>query len=366
MSDLRPLETLPFVPRPVPNADIGVKGELRWLPLRELYIDPAYQRTIFDRGRANVKRIIEAFSWDLFAALVVAPRGKNKYAIIDGQHRATAALAHGGITEVPCLVLTGGQALEARAFASINGNVTRLHLLQTFRASFTAQDPAAVSLVAFCTAANVTIAPYPKQNTAPGETMALGTVQSCRKRYGDQITAAALKLIRQGGEGALLLKTTIAGACQVFGERPDLVSDLPAHIAAMKRRGLGALHAEALRRRSTRGGTEISNFAVVLKTALEAPAQQTTTPRAVVAEGSLGDPGEGRSWWDRKKAVAELKLPEFLIDRGHEARALAGGLNFMIDGCVRDLKWTLELANKYRRQKGMAEFDKAALLGGQG
>jgi hypothetical protein len=201
MSTLQPLPRLTFIPPPVPSADIGDMGELKWLPLSALAIDPAYQRAILDSGKANIRRMIEGFSWLLFGVLVVARRpdsanGGRQFAIIDGQHRATAALLHGAIGEVPCLVLRGGQEAEARAFSAINGNVTRIHVLQSFRASVAAGDGEARRLVMLCGRGGVTIAPYPKAELLPGETLALGTLRTCAKRYGEDVLVAALTLLR--------------------------------------------------------------------------------------------------------------------------------------------------------------------------
>ena len=263
---LQPLPKLAFVPPPMPSAEIGDMGELRWLPLTALFVDPVYQRAILDSGKANIRRMIEGFSWLLFGTLVVARRGDARFAIIDGQHRATAAALHGGISEVPCLVLRGGIEAEARAFSAINGNVTRIHALQSFRASVAAGEPAARALVALCSASGVTIAPYPKQDLNPGETFALGTLRTSAKRYGTDVLAAALRLLRAADASAGLSAAAIMGAADALHHNPAWARE-PARFGPMltaRGGGLAALTERARARRAARGGPEWTNFAAVV------------------------------------------------------------------------------------------------------
>lgn len=71
MTALQPLGKLTFAIKPVPSVDVGQPGELAWLPLSQLYIDPAYQRAILDSGKANIRRMVEGFSWLLAAKQLV-------------------------------------------------------------------------------------------------------------------------------------------------------------------------------------------------------------------------------------------------------------------------------------------------------
>jgi len=88
-----------------------------------LVVDPAYQRPIIGRGRHNVDRIARTFSWSCFAPVVVAPVEGGKFAIIDGQHRTTAA-ALVGLESVPCHVVAAAREAQAAAFKAINGVTT--------------------------------------------------------------------------------------------------------------------------------------------------------------------------------------------------------------------------------------------------
>jgi hypothetical protein len=269
MSDLQPLQKLQFAQRPVPASDIGDKGELAWLPLSQLYVDPAYQRAILDSGKANIRRMIEAFSWLQFGTLVVSRRTPSRYAVIDGQHRATAAMLHGGIDKVPCLILKGGREAEARAFAAINGNVTRIHPLQSFRANVAAGDGAAREIVDLCARGGVTIAPYPKMDPDPGETMALGSIRQVRKNYNDAILIAAFKLLRAAEPEAGIGAAAIIGAAKTLSVNPQWARDPKLYGGKLADRGgIAALSTKARARKATHGGPEWSSFHAVLTDAV--------------------------------------------------------------------------------------------------
>ena len=64
---------------------------LQWIKISDLVVDPAYQRPIFGEGRRNVDRIARNFRWSYFAPVVISPIEGGSFAIIDGQHRTTAA-----------------------------------------------------------------------------------------------------------------------------------------------------------------------------------------------------------------------------------------------------------------------------------
>lgn len=74
---------------------------LNWLEIDKLVVDSTYQREIGRRGAANVYQIAENFDWSKFAPVIVAPIEGGKFAIVDGQHRTTAAMLRGQ-QEVPC------------------------------------------------------------------------------------------------------------------------------------------------------------------------------------------------------------------------------------------------------------------------
>src|SRR5687767_15353118 len=101
----------------------GPAPMLQWLKIADLVVDTSYQRPIIGKGRRNVDRIARAFSWSCFAPVVVSPVEGGKFAIIDGQHRTTAASLV-GIDSVPCQIVIAEREEQAAAFKAINGITT--------------------------------------------------------------------------------------------------------------------------------------------------------------------------------------------------------------------------------------------------
>src|ERR1700693_5195445 len=100
---------------------------LQWLKITDLVVDPAYQRPIVGKGRRNVDRIARAFSWSCFAPVVVSPVEGGKFAIIDGQHRTTAA-ALVGFDSVPCQVVIAAreeQGADLQVTNSVRSPISR-------------------------------------------------------------------------------------------------------------------------------------------------------------------------------------------------------------------------------------------------
>jgi hypothetical protein len=198
MSSLRPLvkpEVNLAQPRPA-----GRPPTLDFLPLAKLRIDDSYQRTIERKGLATIVRICNEFDWNRFAPLIVARiAGKDEhYAVIDGQHRATAALLR-GFDLVPCAIVDASELEQPAIFAAVNGNVTPVTIFQLFKAARAAKAPWAVAIDQVCADAGIIPLLYPKarREIKPFETMAIGTLRQQIIRFGESDVAAALKRARQ-------------------------------------------------------------------------------------------------------------------------------------------------------------------------
>lgn len=283
MSALAPLQKLNYAQPLRPSEKIGAKGEFAWIPLAHLRIDPSYQRDILDNGKTNIRRIVDGFQWKKFGVLEVGRRALNCYAIIDGQHRAIAAMMHGGIEKVPCMIHPGGIAEEADAFSAINAKVTRISPLQSFHADVAAGDEQAIALVALCAEAGVRITRRPKVDFHPGETMALALLR--REAIKDKASLlAALKLLRAldpgAGIGADALRGTVA-ALKSMPTKPDDPARVGAEIGARLTKfggGVCQLLAEASARRATRGGTPWDSFKAVLLTYVNVSQRSANVP----------------------------------------------------------------------------------------
>lgn len=192
---------------------------LQWIRVEDLVVDDSYQRPIYGAGKNNVRKIVAEFRWSMFAPVIVAPVEGGKFAVIDGQHRATAAAIR-GIESVPAQVIIADQMEQASAFQSINGQVTRMHKLALHHAALASGDPAATELTEVATAAGVTLLRYPKavNNIEAGETMALGTIAEGLRLYGRDVVVTALTCITEteNNKPGVLAAGIIRALCSVL------------------------------------------------------------------------------------------------------------------------------------------------------
>lgn len=192
MTSLRPL-TRPALILAEPKAS-GRPPKLDFLPLSKLRIDDAYQRDISPRGMRTIAAIHNAFDWNRFAPLIVAHvPGRDLHVIIDGQHRATAALLR-GYELVPCAIVAASALEQASIFSSVNGTVTPITIFQLFKAARAAKVAWALDVEAACKIAGLTPLVYPKAKSEikPFETMAIGTLRKNIERFGVQEVGNAL------------------------------------------------------------------------------------------------------------------------------------------------------------------------------
>ena len=283
MSKLSPITEIEFTSPPAMPKDIGTPGELRWIETDQLVIDHSYQRPILKAGENNIRRIIENFNWALFAPLVVAPRENGQFAIIDGQHKATAAKAR-GLKKLPCLVIKADYALQAKAFSVINGHVTRLDTLLVFRARIAAGDAAAVAINNAARRAGAIIAPYPKPATIKkvNETLAVGSIENIFQRFGADAVHAALSLLVQANSPELMGKAAIRGAGMCFGAHPLGCKKKSADLLqALKPPGIQRLFADSVAGRS--GGDGFLTFSVKLAEKFQAAFGDGGTPKPSAA-----------------------------------------------------------------------------------
>lgn len=220
MSEFRTIETASYAKIAAPSS-FGRPPKLEWLPIKCLVIDPEYQREITLVGRKNIRRIVEQFNWSMFAPIMVAGVGSNRFAIVDGQHRATAA-ALAGIEKVPCAIIEALRGEQALAFRAINANTTKLHTVQLFHASVAAQEPEALRVVAVCKAAGVVI-PRSLGTCRPRETFCVTTIRKGIERAGETTVVLALRAIIHSGDGipSELNKTIIGSTVNVLHSHPE-------------------------------------------------------------------------------------------------------------------------------------------------
>lgn len=383
---------------------IGEPGRLAFLAIDELVIDQTYQRPIMASGNRNIRKIAEEFNWAYFAPLVVAPRPGGKFAVIDGQHKATAAKARGDIKKVPCLIINADYATQARAFSVINGNVTKLSMLSTYRARLAAGDHAAREIQDACTRAGVMIAPYPKAPAyrQPNETFAIGSIDAIYRRFGAKVLERSLQLLVQAKANDLIGKMAVRGIAACLGLNPNWMKpSVDELVGALGRGGLRPLYQKAITGRI--GGEGYTQFTGYLAEKFTeafgpgVPAKPKALPAVVklakaVKPEQVGNVGglrktdmrrvpvrldkKDRVSTDEKALIeAHLKthgvrkfesgatghtsnLLDWLQLQGHKTRRLGARERkpYEIDKKRYDLKGLFEFANKARRKLKLEPF----------
>jgi len=233
----------------LPPKHPGQLPQLKYIALSQLRVDDRYQRRIEPRGLKAIARICAEFDWNRFAPLICAALpGGDLYAIIDGQHRATAALLC-GIDKVPCAVVNATAAEQPAIFAAVNGNVTPITIFQMFKAARAAKQEWALDIDRACAAAGLTPLLYPKakKEIKPFETMAIGTLRHSIIRFGVDEVAQALKAAaRQKGAddpgfwSSLTINMAVSEWRVSQGKRPEPeppASSLAQRIRDLKEKG---------------------------------------------------------------------------------------------------------------------------------
>jgi hypothetical protein len=100
---LTPIHAFADVTITPPAPDPGARGELRWIPLAYLYVDPLDDVHLASKSKC-IKGMAGRFAWPRFTPVIVVERGPQCFVVIDGRRRSIAALVHGGVHSVPCLV----------------------------------------------------------------------------------------------------------------------------------------------------------------------------------------------------------------------------------------------------------------------
>jgi hypothetical protein len=217
---------LPILPlgEEIANANVrGAIGELRVVPISQLYVDSVYQRSVSVGSVRVIRRICANFDWAKFLPVIVAVDG-DRYHVIDGQHRTIAA-ATIGIKKVPCYILSCSPAEAAAAFAAINGNVTPMQPIDLWFAELAARDPNAIELQQVLDAAGVKVT-RKKEGFAVGETRSINVLRSALRFYGSAILTTILQCIVETGDGnpGMINGACVNGIGRAIRTKPDLLA----------------------------------------------------------------------------------------------------------------------------------------------
>ena len=208
---------------PVP-ANFGPAPDLRWIDIAALRVDPRYQREMGRQNIKHIRKIAAAFDWRLFSVVVVSPVPGGVFAIVDGQHRTTAA-ALCGIESVPCQIIQADTAMQARAFEAINGSTIKISPLQMFRAAVAAGDAEAIRLNELAKRARIRIlGGQPAwRYVVPGDCMAIGTLQKLMATFTEEQAFTVMECLRLmvTRPGVAIRREMIEAAIDAFRDRPD-------------------------------------------------------------------------------------------------------------------------------------------------
>lgn len=174
-------------------ASPGPAPMLQWVPVDRLVIDETYQRPLGKANWAAIQKIAANFVWSRFRPLLVAPVEGGRFAVIDGQHSAHAAMLC-GIREVPAVAVQVGVAEQANAFAWVNSQSIRVTLFHIYKAALSAREDWAVRADAAVSAAGCRLMPYAKTQSdkKPREVFAIGMIRKAIEAGQDTAVTAAL------------------------------------------------------------------------------------------------------------------------------------------------------------------------------
>lgn len=133
---VRPLRAPDLTP-----AAIGALPELKWLPVTALRINRGYQRDLSRSSIELIRRIVANWDWSRLKALSVLDMGDGTFEVVDGQHTAVAAMTHGQVRQLPCLIAPARGLPQAAAdFVGLNRDRVGLTPLQIFWARVAAGE----------------------------------------------------------------------------------------------------------------------------------------------------------------------------------------------------------------------------------
>ena len=202
MSIYRPID---IAGQPMPDEiPIEDRPEVTWIPIERLVIDDRYQRPLLEANWEIIHRIARSFTWKRFSPVMAAPIEGGLLALIDGQHRTHAATLVGH-TAVPGAINHLDPAAQAAAFAGINGEMTRVHPIQVFKAALAAGEAWAVEC---------------QRVVAAGGCQLMTVQASSEKRQVRQVYAvSAIRQMVEAGHGELVTRALTALSRSTFGSK---------------------------------------------------------------------------------------------------------------------------------------------------
>ena len=192
-------------------ANPGQKPDFAWIKIRDILVDDDYQRPLLKSNWGMIRKIAANFSWARFSALVVAPTPDGKFALIDGQHRAHAALLC-GIADVPCMIVDLDKGQQASAFSWLNGSTTKISLFHVYKAAIAAGEDWAIRC---------------RNAVAAGDCLLMTSNSSTKhKKVGEIFAIALVRDLVEKGQAEAVATALLALRMIDGGTRVALYSDI--------------------------------------------------------------------------------------------------------------------------------------------
>lgn len=216
----RPL--FPVDVRIAPDRISGAMGLTKMVPIGSMRVDESYQRVISGKSHRVIREICEEFDWRKFLPMILVARPDGMYDIVDGQHRATAALTL-GMTELPSYVIEATRAEAAGAFAAINGSVTQVSPQDVWFAQITAGDPSSLKLKAVLDRIGITIVRH-SSVAGVAETASIAVLRRAWTNYDEDVFEIILHAIVHTGDGnpGMIMGSTVNGIGHAIRKKAEI------------------------------------------------------------------------------------------------------------------------------------------------
>lgn len=178
---------------------------LTWIPIEKLRINDVYQRPIMRTGWSQIKKIAHNFNWSSFTPVMVSKIKNDCFSLIDGQHRAHAALL-AGYSEVPAVVVEINQTEQAAAFARINSQVTRMNVHSIYKAALAAGETWAIESEKAVSNAGCKLMTSNKstKDKSPGDISGIVTIRKMVENHEANAVTKGLHALKNSASGQFI------------------------------------------------------------------------------------------------------------------------------------------------------------------
>ncbi len=182
-------------------AKVGAPPRVRLEDPRLLLVEDAYQRRLTTKSRRLIEKIVAGFSWSKLKPPICAETAEGLF-IIDGQHTAIAAVTHGGIKEIPVVVIPL-DTIEQRAesFVAHNRDRVAMTVFDVFHAEVAAGIGEAVDIARIVkeTGCMIPRSPPLGNYARPGQITAVNEVRAIYKGAGAKMLRRVLNVAAKAG-----------------------------------------------------------------------------------------------------------------------------------------------------------------------